>query len=436
MTTGTAVRTASESRDAIVAVKGPTAEAGIDPAGSKGSSSSGDFSEWITGQGLAGTNEIDIVTGLCQRMNDAGVALVRASVAHSLLDPTYDGRGVRWLRATGGVEEPFVRVDDDVPNEDWMHSPFAFLLENQLPVLRRRLDSSYRRGEFPMLDHFQHDGVTDYVAFASRVGESVRVGKAEGIVASWTTDAQDGFSAAQIDLLAGIMPALTLVFMLRTMNRNARTLITTYLGSDAAERVLAGNIVRGRADPIRAVVWFSDLVGFTRISDTVGAAGMLALLNEYAEVQVESIEEHGGHVLKFIGDGILAIFPGDDAAAACVRALDAAGRQRARIAALNEKRSASGLPVTDTHLALHIGELLYGNLGSPRRLDFTVLGPAVNEAARIEALCGSLEQHVIASTAFAEAAGVARSRLVSLGRYAMKGVARPQELFTLDEFTG
>jgi adenylate cyclase len=137
-------------------------------------------------------------------------------------------------------------------------------------------------------------------------------------------------------------------------------------------------------------------------------------------------------VLKFIGDGILAIFPQDDTALACRSALDAAAGLRERIAALNRRRSAAGLPVTETHVALHLGELLYGNLGSARRLDFTVLGPAVNEAARIEALCGSLEQPIIVSSAFAEAAGDARSRLVSLGRYAMKGVGRPQELFTVD----
>src|SRR6185436_4953234 len=201
---------------------------------------------------------------------------------------------------------------------------------------------------------------------------------------------------------------------------------------DAALRVLDGNIVRGRAEPIQAVLWFSDLVGFTRISDQVGAGGMLALLNDYAEAQVEAIEAQGGHVLKFIGDGMLAIFPHDNTQAACVSALDAAVDQRRRIAALNERRTAADLPVTDTHIALHVGELLYGNVGSPRRLDFTVLGPAVNETSRIEALCGSLEQAVIVSTAFAEAAGDARNRLVSLGRYAMKGVARPQELFTLD----
>ena len=272
----------------------------------------------------------------------------------------------------------------------------------------------------------------DYVAFASRIGESVRLGEGEGIMASWSTDAPEGFSDAQIQLLAGVMPPLTLVFMLRTMNRTARTLIQTYLGSDAAERVLAGNIVRGRADPIRAVVWFSDLVGFTRISDTSSPGTVLELLNDYAEAQVEEIEAQGGHVLKFIGDGILAIFPQQEMAQACARALDAATNLTSRIVTLNARRAAHGMPVTSAHIALHVGELLYGNLGSPRRLDFTVLGPAVNEAARIESFCASLEQPVIVSTAFAEASGQARRRLVSVGRYAMKGVAQPQELFTLD----
>jgi adenylate cyclase len=391
-----------------------------------------ELSQWLVRTALAGTNEIEILAGLCERMNAAGLALVRASVANDLLDPTFGGRGVRWLRGHGGLEEPFVRVDDPMANENWTRSPFFALLESRQPMLRRRLNADYRRGEFPMLDQFQDEGVTEYVAFISRVGESVRLGEGEGIVASWTTDAPGGFTESHIELLAGILPALTMVFMLRTVHRTARTVITTYLGTDAAERVLAGNIVRGRALPIRAVVWFSDLIGFTRISETAGADTVLALLNDYAEVQVEEIESHGGHVLKFIGDGILAIFPQSDTTLACQQALNAAAKQRHDIAALNARRAASGLPVTDTRVALHVGELLYGNLGSPRRLDFTVLGPAVNEAARMEALCGSLDQNVIVSSAFADAAGEARRQLVSLGRYAMKGVARPQELFTLD----
>ena len=387
--------------------------------------------EWIVHATQAGSNEIEILTGICERITEAGVSLVRASVANDLLDPTFDARGVRWIRGRGGLEEVFPRIDVAV-NENWTRSPFFFLLESGEPKLRRRLDASYRRGEFPMLDGFQDEGVTDYVALIARVGESVRLGGGEGIVASWTTDAPDGFTDDQLKLLAGLMPALTLAFMVRTTIRVARTLLTTYLGSDAAERVLAGNIVRGRAEPIRAVVWYSDLIGFTRITDNVSPDVVLALLNDYAEAQVEAIEAHGGHVLKFMGDGILAIFPNEDTSLACKRALDAAAALRQRIASLNVRRMASGLPITDTHLALHVGELLYGNLGSPRRLDFTVLGPAVNEAARMESLCGSLEQTVIVSTAFAEAAGEARGLLVSLGRYAMKGIGRPQELFTLD----
>jgi adenylate cyclase len=283
-----------------------------------------------------------------------------------------------------------------------------------------------------MLDRFQDQGISEYVAFSVRVSQTIRFGETEGMVASWTTDAPDGFTDEQIELLSGLMPPLTLAYMLRTTYRDTRTLLTTYLGRHAAERVLAGNIVRGRAEPIQAVIWFSDLVSFTRISDNISPDELLHLLNDYAQAIVEEIEAHDGHVLKFIGDGILAIFPDADTTKACARALDAAIEMRARIEALNARRSAAGLPVTDTHLALHAGELLYGNLGGPRRLDFTVLGSAVNEAARIEALCASLDQKVIVSWAFAEAAGDARSRLVSLGRYAMKGVARPQELFTLD----
>ena len=406
----------------------------LQPADMTETRAKGGFGEWIVNATLAGANEIEIITGLGKRLNAAGISVARISVATDLLDPIFDGRGVRWLRDEGGVEETFARDEEGtIVTVDFPQSPFGFLLRSGKPTMRRRLDATYRRGEFEMLDRFQDQGITEYVAFSVRVGETIRFGETEGMVASWTTNAPGGFIDAQIELLNGLMPALALALLLRTTYRDTRTLLTTYLGRHAADRVLAGNIVRGRAEPIHAVVWFSDLVSFTRISDTASADQVLHLLNDYAQEQVEEIEAHDGHVLKFIGDGILAIFPDPDTTKACARALNAAVRMRERVAALNERRSAAGLPVTDTHLALHAGELLYGNLGGPRRLDFTVLGSAVNEAARIEALCASLDQKVIVSWAFAEAAGEAtRSRLVSLGRYAMKGVARPQELFTLD----
>ena len=391
-----------------------------------------EIGEWIVSATLGGTDEIGILAGIGQRLNSAGVSVVRISVATDLLDPMFDGRGVRWRRDEGGVEETFARDDEGtIVTVDFPRSPFGFLLRSGKPTMRRRLDATYERGEFSMLDRFQDQGVTDYIAFSVRVGESMQVGGAGGMTGSWTTDAPGGFTDAQVELLTGLMPLLTLSILLQTTPRHAHAL-TTYLGRYAADRVLAGNIVRGRAESIRAVVWFSDLVGFTRISDNTSPEHVLAPLNDYAQVQIEAIEAHAGHVLKFIGDGLLAIFPDDDPTKACARALDAAVKMRKHVAKLNISRAAQDLPVTDTHLALHLGELLYGNLGGPRRLDFTVLGSAVNEAARIEALCASLDQKVIVSWAFHEAAGEARNRLVSLGRYAMKGVARPQELFTLD----
>jgi adenylate cyclase len=391
-----------------------------------------EINDWLVRAALAGTNEAGIVDGVCEQLSAAGLALARANVAMNLLDPTFDARIVRWTRAGGGVETAYALTLDSEANAGFRSSPFFYMIQNRHTYFRRRLDATYRRGEFPLLDELQDAGMTDFVALAQGVGESMLLGEGEGIVSSWITDAPAGFTEAQCELLQAIMPALTLAFMLRTTNRAARTLITTYLGRDAAERVLAGNIVRGRAEVIRATVWYSDLIGFTRISDTTSPDVVLELLNDYAQEQVEAIESQGGHVLKFIGDGMFAIFPDDDMARGCSRALAAASDLRRRIAAVNERREAAGLPVTDLHLALHVGELLYGNLGSPRRLDFTALGTAVNMAARMEAMCGSLEQNVIVSYAFAEAAGDARSALVSLGRYALKGIARPEELFTLD----
>jgi adenylate cyclase len=397
-----------------------------------------DIARWIVRATLDGASETEVMEGACARLCASGAPLLRAALASDMLDPSFDSLGVRWNRGQGAIHETFLRTGDAQTDSEWLVSPFHRLVKGPDDRIRRRLAEGYAPGEFPVLDEFRGRGATDYLALIERLGEGPWpgggqwLGETRGVVASWLTDHPDGFSDPAIDLIANTMPVLSTSFLWRSMQRSARALMTTYLGSDAAERVLAGNVVRGRAETIRAVVWYSDLVGFTRIADTQPPDLVLAMLNDYAEAQVEAIETHGGHVLKFIGDGMLAIFPDIDESSSCVRALDAAAEQRQRIEALNARRLAAGAPVSDTHVALHLGELLYGNVGSPRRLDFTVLGAAVNEAARIEALCGSLDQKVIVSSEFRNACGAARSRLVSLGRYAMKGVGRPQELYTLD----
>lgn len=381
---------------------------------------------------LEGVDEVALVSRLCERLLESGVPVMRMAVACDMLDPSFDSHGVRWRRGVGAEIEDYVRAPTPAGQDEWVRSPFYALVNSPDAMLRRRLGDGYRAGEFAVLDEYRGRGATDYVCFVERVGPGMWTGDTRGLIASFFSDGPRGFDDAAIALLSATMPAFATAFLARTQRKTTRALLATYLGQDAAERVLAGNVIRGRAEPLRAVVWFADLVGFTRVADTTAGDVVLAMLNDYAEAEVEAIESHGGHVLKFIGDGMLAIFPGAEDASACARALDAAADFRVRIAALNARRTAAGLATTDAHVALHIGEVLYGNVGSPRRLDFTVLGAAVNEAARIEAMCGSLDRPVIVSAAFAEAAAAARSRLVSLGRYALKGVSKPQELYTLD----
>ena len=388
--------------------------------------------QWLIERGTGGASETDLLAHLCERLVAAGIPLLRVVVAADLLHPTLDAQGFRWQRGGTIATEQYYRLGQREIEEQWLHSPFAYMLDRSVKSLRRRLDQGYELGEFPILDRLKAEGATDYLAFMVPVGDTLRLGDTAGLAGSWTIDRPGGYYPEELAFLDRIVPALALAFHALAMAETARTLLRTYLGVDAADRVLKGNIVRGRAETIQAVIWYSDLAGFTRIADTTEQESVLELLNEYAERLVDIIEAQGGHVLKFIGDGILAIFPGEDREKACADALDAVLAAEAAVAALNEGRRGRGATTTDFYVCLHAGDVLYGNFGGRSRLDFTVLGPAVNEASRMSALCRSLEQRVVTSAGFAEAAGERRSQLVSLGRYALRGVARPQELFTID----
>jgi adenylate cyclase len=273
-------------------------------------------------------------------------------------------------------------------------------------------------------------GMTDYVAIISRFAPEGVIGEMDGVYSSWATGARGGFSDGQIAKLKLIVPSLALAIKSVSLARMTRTLMETYLGRDAGQRVLSGRIVRGIAERIDAVVWFSDLRGFTRITDTA-PEHVIPLLNDYSDVIVSAIHDHGGDVLKLIGDGTLAIFTGENRTYACNEALSAAIAARRGIAELKKTRTADDKPVTDMYLGLHVGQVFYGNVGSRERLDFTVLGPAVNEASRIAAMCRSVDQPILMSAAFADVGDI-KHRLVSVGRYALRGVSHPQELFTLD----
>jgi adenylate cyclase len=252
------------------------------------------------------------------------------------------------------------------------------------------------------------------------------------VYSSWATDAPGGFHDNEIAHLCRLTPFLALAVKSASLERIAGTLVETYLGRDPGRRVLEGRIARGVTDRIEAALWFSDLHSFTRIADTAVAGEIIPLLNDYAEAIISAIHDRSGDVLKLMGDGVLAIFTAENRGRACDDALAAALAARCGVADVNQRRGAKGLPTTDMYLALHIGDVFYGNVGSKDRLDFTVVGPAVNEVSRIAAMCRSVDQPLLVSSEFASALGEARSRLVSVGRYALRGVGRAQDLFTLE----
>ena len=389
-----------------------------------------ELATWVTEAGLAGRDETATLTGFCERAVELGLPIARATVLADTLHPVYEGRAFRWNRDKGTtVLTEYGRSEDDVGR--WQRSPFYRLEESGEPILRRRLTAESQR-EFPIFPELLAGGMTDYVAMVNRFAPERTIGKMDGVYSSWATDLPSGFCDSDVADLSRLVPFLALTVKTGALAGIAATLVQTYLGRDAGRRVLAGRIARGVVDRIEAVLWFSDLRGFTRISDTSAPEAIIPLLNNYADAIIAAIHDQGGDVLKLMGDGILAIFTAEDRSRACNAALAAAETARLNLARLNRQRAEKNLPTAEMYLGLHIGEVFYGNIGSKERLDFTVVGVAVNEVSRIASLCRSVDQPVLVSFAFASAAGESRNRLVSVGRYALRGVSRPQELFTLD----
>jgi adenylate cyclase len=389
---------------------------------------------WIADAGLSGRRELDLLKGFCERAVATDVPLCRVVIGIDTLHPVLEGRVFEWSRdADAPTQSEYGRLDPDSSDDKWLQSPFHQLYEGGETTFRCRL--SHEKSQFPVLADLREQGLTDYLAMVHRFGEEGAIGAMDCIYSSWATDRAGGFADADVAALEFLVPCLAVALKGASVAGIAESLVETYLGRDAGHRVLRGHIERGVAEKIAAVLWFSDLQGFTRITDTAPPEQIIPLLNDSADEIVTAVHDQGGEVLKFIGDGILAMFDTFNAALpadACACALDAAVDARSRIAVLNQRRKAAGLPVTRLYLGLHVGEVFYGNIGSIDRLDFTVVGPAVNEASRIAAMSRSLDQEMLLSSAFAEAAGAGRSRLVSVGRYALRGVQRPQELYTID----
>lgn len=388
----------------------------------------------IVERGLAGMAEPELLRLFCSDLVEAGVPLCRSILIVDTLHPIHEGRAFRW-RSDGVEETPIVeygRTDSGDAAENWRRTTFHHLDETGTSELRQRLDE-VAPVHFAIFDELRAEGRTDYLVCRHLFTGTDTIAGMDCIYSNWLSDQPGGFCDEDILALRRLVPVLVLAIQSLSLGRVARTLVEVYLGRDAGARVLSGRIRRGLADKIRAVLWFSDLKGFTTITDRADPGEILPLLNDYAEAVIGAVHAAGGDVLKLIGDGVLAIFAADDPAEASRAALGAEKDMRRRVEALTSRRAGEGRPVTEVTLGLHIGDVLFGNIGADDRLDFTVVGPAVNEVSRIASLCRSVDRLLLVSAEFTAATPEpARSDLVSVGRYALRGVGRAEHLYTID----
>jgi len=390
-----------------------------------------ELSQWITGEGLAGAAETAMMTGFCERAIAAGLPLASGLVIIDTLHPIHEGRAVRWNRAKETTQLiEYGRTNEGEAAERWRASPFYKLLETGQKASRHKIAAEIAAGSTSFSQQLE-EGLTEWLAVVNRFAAEGIIGEMDCVYSGWGTDRPEGFSDADVTALKRVLPFLALAMKCAALGRMAGTLVETYLGRGAGQLVLAGRIGRGVAERIGAALWFSDLRGYTKINDTAVPDQIIPMLNDYADAVLSAIHDRGGDVLKLIGDGVLAIFRSEHGATACRAAVAAAKSAAERIEDLNRRREAESLPTTHMYLGLHVGEVFFGNIGSKDRLDFTVVGPAVNETSRIAAMCRSVDQRILMSSAFAQALDDP-SRVVSVGRFALRGVGRPQELFTLE----
>jgi len=393
---------------------------------------------WAVRQGLFGTAAAELFDGFCQRLVLRGLSLWRASAAMRTLHPQWGGYSYLWRRDLNAIEpSQFGRGNEN--SQGWLTSPFAYLVGqaeaggDPWVHMRRRLAGPEALLDFPLLEELASAGAADYFAQIVRFGPQGDASRGTGIGYSFATDRREGFGEDDLTLLQAVLPALSLAMMTHAGHTIASGLLGAYLGDDAGRRVHAGAVERGSVESVRAILWFADMRGFTKLADSTPGLHVIELLDEVFETLTAPLRSRGGQVLKFMGDGMLAIFPmlAATEAEVCRSAIDAARAAMHALDRINRARVAACKPGAEVDLALHIGEVLYGNVGAADRLDFTVIGPAVNEAARIETLCEPLGRKVLVSEEFVTAAGTC-NELQPLGHHRLRGVREPRAIYGLN----
>jgi adenylate cyclase len=389
---------------------------------------------WLVSQGLTGVAETDLIRGFCERCRAGGLDLSRGLVFIDTLHPIFEGRGFRWNDTETDESDTFEygSTSEGHAAKNWRRSTFYHMLENGHDELKIDL-ADCASLDFSLIDELAAKGHRHFLAFVHRFGEAGTIGEMDCVYSYWLTRRAEGFSEQGLSALRDLVPVLGLAIKSAAQVDIARTLGRVYLGRDASEQVLRGRISRGVTERIKTVLWFSDLRGSTAISENLTPDEIIPFLNDYAQAAIDAIHDEGGDVLKLMGDGVLAMFTNQDMTAAKRAALRAEHRFRHNLTDLNARRLADGRPTTSAYVGLHVGEVFYGNIGSEDRLDFTVVGPAVNEVSRIASMCRSVDRELLASSNFRAGLDVTgKGYLVSTGRFALRGIGRAQDLYTLD----
>jgi adenylate cyclase len=382
--------------------------------------------------GLEGLPLEEQLSAFSKAVAASGFPMKRVNMGMRTLHPNYGALTYLWRPGMERAE--FTPQDRTILGSDaYKRSPINYMLTSGRDTYRCRLDT----GEslpFPILEEIRDEGMSDYAACIVRYDPAAQGNSTlEGVFFSCATDEPNGFDVEQLRQVFEVLPHLAVAIKSRLTYEVAKTVAETYLGKDAGDRVLTGEIERGSARSIDAVIWFCDLRGFTHLSDRLDRDELVALLNQHLEILARPVQEHGGQILKFMGDGFLATFDltEKDPAAVCKDALAAALELRTSFAAFSRTRVEAAKPTLGFGLALHVGEVSYGNIGTDDRLDFTIVGRAVNEASRIQDYCRPLKRDLLISRAFQRLVDRSPFRLESIGDYELRGVSSAQELFTL-----
>ncbi len=381
---------------------------------------------WVLQEAPAIATGRELTAAFGRQMRAAGIPLWKLSIIIQILHPQVVAFSQQWHSATGELEEMEHRLEQ-MQSPEYLNSPLVPIFEGAGGI-RRRLDIENPVLDFGVLQDLHAEGATDYVAMPMLFSDG------QINVVCISSNRPGGFSTTDLGHLYEILAVLGRIYEVHALQHKAVSLLDTYLGSHAGERVLNGLIRRGDGQDIRAVIWFCDLRGSTPLALSMSRDEFLACLNEFFDCVAGAVLDHGGQILRFIGDAALAIFPiereadDDELQAACTQAIAAARQASVCMESTNLKRSLNSLQPLGFGIALHLGEVTYGNIGTVNRLEFTVIGEAANLAARIESMCKSLDEPVLLSADFA---ACKPDQAVSRGQHRLKGIDQPQEIFAL-----